>query len=87
MDPVLANLIAEAGGALRARLDDIASAALSGDDPHGLVAEARELADAITSAVFLLDESAEAEHARRTAAHLVANLALLENILDPALAH
>lgn len=81
MDPALALLIAEAGGALRLRLDDITLAALSGQSPRALVNEARELADALTSAVLLLGESPDAEDARRTAAHLVADLALLENIL------
>ena len=86
LDPALARLIAEAGGALQASLDDITLAALNGDDPHNTVTEARELADALTSAVFLLDEGAEAEQARRRAARLVANLALLEKLIGEGLA-
>jgi len=82
MDPGLAQAISEAGSVLRTLLDDITLAALSGDDPRPLVEQARDLADVLTDIVLRLNEDGTAEDARRMAAHLAADLALLENILS-----
>lgn len=87
MDRALAQAISQAGGALSALLDDITLAALEGRDPDSLVTQARDLADVLTDIVYRLDDDVHAEHARRMAAHLAANLALLENLIEPSPMH
>jgi len=82
MDSGLAQAISEAGVVLRNLLDDITLAALNGEDPQPLVAQARDVADVLTDIVLRLNEDRTAEDARRMAAHLAADLALLEGILS-----
>jgi len=86
MNRSLASSIAVASEVLRGLLDAITVSALEGGDAERLIREARELADLLTEAVSRLEEGDQAEEARRMAAHLAANLTLLEELLAAELA-
>jgi hypothetical protein len=83
MDRALAAEIDTIEGALRSTLDDMAEYAAEDEEQAAvaLVSCARQLADKLTYAVDRLDDDDDADTARRKAAYLAANLAMLERRL------
>lgn len=88
MDPTIASEIATIEAALRTTLDDLGArppGSAGREHTRELVRQAHELADRLSRTVDRLDDDDAAEGARRVAAYLAAQLAVLERDQTTAL--